>query len=233
VTGPATTQAVVRVGKATLGILDSSNAVFEISSKVVEPIVVVAPNGGEQWRSGTKQMVKWTAPSSVTSVDIDYSPDGGTTWLPVKADAPSAGANPQFEWTIPIIPARLDNSLVRVRDHANPGLSDISNAPFSLLEPIAGFEAPVAGLGGLQLLGNFPNPFAALTELRWRQARASDVEIRIYNQSGSMAGSYKVGRRDGGEQTFTISGAELASGTYMYEIHAGASVARGVMVLVR
>src|SRR5205085_9579307 len=99
------------------------------------------------------------------------------------------------------------------------------------LGAIAGFDAPVAGVRGLSLLGNFPNPFAGLTELRWRQASASDVEIRIYTQSGTIVGQYLVGRREAGNQQFVVSGADLASGSYMYEIRSGGNVARGVMLL--
>jgi hypothetical protein len=233
VTAPATTQALVRIGKLTLGIIDSSNAVFEISNKVVEPIVVVAPDGGEQLHMGETTPVKWTAPSSVTAVDIEYSSDGGGTWNLVITNIGSVGANPQYMWLVPQLSTPSANALVRVKDHSNAGLSDISNQPFSILNPIAGVEAPVAGTRGLSLLGNFPNPFAGVTDLRWRQAAGSDVEIRVYTQSGVMVSRYTAGHRESGDQHFLISGAELASGSYIYEVHAGAAVARGVMLLVR
>jgi hypothetical protein len=234
VTGPATKQAVIRVGKITQSIIDSSDAVFEISNKVVEPIVVLSPNGGEQWHVGGTELIKWTAPSSVSAVDIEYSTDGGGSggWKPVQMNVTSSGATPQYAWTIPQ-EAKSTNALVRVTDHSNPGLWDISNQSFTILDPIAGVEAPVAGMARLSVLGNFPNPFAGVTELRWRQAVASDVEIRVYAESGTMVARYMAGHREGGEQHFMISGAELSAGAYMYEIRSGGDVARGVMVLVR
>jgi photosystem II stability/assembly factor-like uncharacterized protein len=96
---------------------------------------VIRPNGGEVFASGNTEQIIWSA-TSVNRVAIDYSPDGGMSWLVVAADLPpSPGIYP---WSVPT--SATGSGLVRVRDSAQPAVFDLSDGPFT----IAGLTISVA-----------------------------------------------------------------------------------------
>ncbi len=111
--------------------------------------IVTSPNGGESWAVGSTRSIAWSRVSSMTSVNIDYSTDGGGSWTAIAAGAANTGS---YAWTVPYTPS--DSCLVRVSDAADPGSGDGSDAAFSIYVPatltISGTVtlegAPVAGV---------------------------------------------------------------------------------------
>jgi hypothetical protein len=81
-----------------LGGEDRSNVFFTINNPgnaVPEP-VLLSPNGNEQW-DGLKS-IKWTAGDAdgdVLTIDLAYSPDGGSTWESIVKDEINDGA---YKW---------------------------------------------------------------------------------------------------------------------------------------
>ena len=209
---------------------DTSNAAFEISPKVLPQLHVTRPDGGEKFKSGTTEAITWDNVPSVPKVDLHYSVDGGNTWVEIASNLDMIPN--QYIWTVPAFTSEKANSLVRIRSHSDTtNVFDISGSPFSITQ-VAGFDA-VAGVSGIKLVGNFPNPFADRTELRWLQPMGGDVEVRLYESNGTMVRSYPAGRRDAGEQSFGIRADGLASGMYIYEVRIAESIARGVMMVAR
>jgi photosystem II stability/assembly factor-like uncharacterized protein len=91
---------------------------------------LTSPNGGEVWVVGTTRHIEWVS-ASVDSVDVAYSADNGTTWLPVVGSLPAgAGSVP---WLIP--PTLSASCLVRVRDLHASDFFDVSDGPFTITEP--------------------------------------------------------------------------------------------------
>lgn len=110
-----------------------------------------------------------------------------------------------------------------------------------LADPVTGIIAE-PGTDGLprsfDLQQNYPNPFNPTTAISYQLAAASDVEITIYNTLGQKvrtlvneaqkpAGYYRAewnGRND--------AGAAVASGVYLYRLHAGDFVKVRKMLLI-
>lgn len=91
---------------------------------------IVRPNGGERWQVGSTQSINWLYAGSTSTVNIDYSTDGGQTWKSIVTAAPNSG---RYDWLIPddVSP----NTLVRVFDSETGIPSDVSDAPFAIFNP--------------------------------------------------------------------------------------------------
>lgn len=86
-------------------------------------LTLLSPNGGEVWEAGTVQSVTWSASAEsgvdAGSVDLEYSTDGGSTWLPIVSGAANDGSYP---WYVPTEPG---TARVRVvRPHRGEGVGD-------------------------------------------------------------------------------------------------------------
>ncbi|WP_225409000.1 carboxypeptidase regulatory-like domain-containing protein [Stigmatella hybrida] len=90
-------------------------------------LTVTAPNGGEQWSTGSVRNITW-ASSGVSQVNLRYSLDNGSTWALIAANVPAGlGA---YAWTLPASTSL--SALVRIADAQNGNLVDTSNATFTV-----------------------------------------------------------------------------------------------------
>ena len=84
--------------------------------------------------------------------------------------------------------------------------------------------APVGSTPNLfSLEPNFPNPFNAVTNIRFNLPQASPVELRIYNLTGHLVHSERSARLLAGTHILQwdgrgLSGISLASGVYFYRL---------------
>jgi hypothetical protein len=228
-----TTQGLVQVEAADKSAKDASNGVFSISEKVLEPIIVVTPNGGDNWMEGDKHNIVWTGPADISQVKLQYSTDGGTSWKDIANSASIAGSN-TYEWTIPqVLPNGSTSMLVKVSSMSDARY-DVSDNVFSVtLNPAGVTTTAQTGAAMLSLMGNFPNPFAAMTEVRWYQGFAGEVTVSVYDGTGRLVSWIPAGRREAGEQRLDVQAGELAGGVYYYELRCGLVSARGMMMVVR
>lgn len=90
-------------------------------------LTLLAPNGGENWKSGMTQSIWWTS-NEVQFLHLEYSTDGGGTWQPI---AQNVDANTStFAWEIPNAPS--SNCLLRVVDAGDNNTRDVSDAAFTI-----------------------------------------------------------------------------------------------------
>jgi hypothetical protein len=228
----ATKNALVRVSAGATS--DLSNLVFEITQKIVRSITVTSPNGGEVWTEAESHPVTWTSSglTSTDNVDIYYSTDFGVSWTVITSSVSATAGT--IDWTIPKLTQQTNSALVRIRYTADLTVKDQSDNQFTIKVLTSGaVPGAITGTSALQLFGNFPNPFATSTTLRWVQAGAGDVGVRIYDASGRVVRQYDAGRREAGEQHLELRAGELPSGVYQYEVQVGGAVARGMMMIVR
>jgi hypothetical protein len=103
-------------------------------ASVMPSINVAAPNGGENLFVGYKHDVKWsTIGTPIVAVDIDYSNNGGNSWIPVAQGLPNSGA---YLWIVPATPSQA--CLVRLTGRDSGGrvlATDQSNSVFSISVP--------------------------------------------------------------------------------------------------
>ena len=112
----------------------TSGASVELHLEVTElpaPVVVVgSPNGGEAWAGGTDHAITWvTIDSDKSTVDIDYSTDGGDTWDSVVTGLADTGS---YTWTVPTINTSSAKVRVTATDDSGNDGSDTSDAAFTI-----------------------------------------------------------------------------------------------------
>jgi len=130
VTGPATTQALIRISSISNSeVFDVSDAVFIIT--VPPCITVTSPDGGETWMAGTFKMITWERSGRFfDNVRIELSRDGGNHWQTIVGFTGNDGSQ---LWMV-TGPATT-NALVRVTRIFGPACSDISDAVFNITAP--------------------------------------------------------------------------------------------------
>ncbi|GAB5464640.1 MAG: hypothetical protein Kapaf2KO_00760 [Candidatus Kapaibacteriales bacterium] len=112
--------------------MDESNNTFTIKG---DGVVVISPNGGEQWATSTIQSIKWSS-RNIDILVAEYSSDNGTTWVRIGEVIANADS---LSWTLPSVSTK--NYLVRLSDKQNTSISDVSDRSFSVSGG-SGFDVP-------------------------------------------------------------------------------------------
>ncbi len=121
--------------------IDESDAVFTIEPPLP---VLLSPNGGEELNAGCATNITWVPAVFYSSVRVDYSPDGGLTWINISSGASNTGT---LSWTPPYVFS--NNYLIKVANSSNVLIADISDAPFTVQNPIE----VTSPNGGEELIG--------------------------------------------------------------------------------
>ena len=104
-------------------------------------IVVLAPNGAEEWAGGSKQEIKWNGWDYEKSypMKLEYSLDKGKAYKLITDKAENTGS---YIWTAVNVPGLgPDTALIRVSDSFDDTIADISDAPFTIfVSPSIGGE---------------------------------------------------------------------------------------------
>jgi hypothetical protein len=211
-------------------------AVFvgEDAVRVTRPRLL-SPNGGEILPAQGTAQILWETPEgwNPTRVEIQYSPDGGTTWSMVAADA---GASP-YLWSTPPEPTEEGRLQVSLFDEEGALGSDASDGDFRIREGVIGTEpAPEPTL--FVLHQNAPNPFTASTVIRYDLPEEAAVTVRFYDVSGRRVQELPQGVQPAGQHAVSWdgrdgSGRPVAAGVYFYELLAGSYRGTRRMLVVR
>ena len=87
--------------------------------------------------------------------------------------------------------------------------------------------------GNYQIL-NYPNPFNALTKIRFRLNQSSQVTIRVYNVRGQMVNQILDDKRfETGDHSISFNAVDLPSGLYFYRIETQQWSETAKMVLMK
>lgn len=117
------------------GLLDDSDGPFSIGmAPPGSRLDLAAPNGGESWKRGTKQTIRWTyAGQPGTEVSL-FLLKAGQVLQTVAARAPlGSGGAGSFSWAIPLTLAPGRDYAVRIRSAAYPDCRDQSAKTFSVV----------------------------------------------------------------------------------------------------
>jgi hypothetical protein len=117
----------IRVSSTTTSDVDFSDF-FTISGSTPF-IIVISPNGGENWPIGSIQNIRWTSSGTSGRVSVELSTNGGVSWTPIFPDLVDDGIK---EWTVPNTPS--NNCLIRITD-TDGSPSDRSDGPFRIVGP--------------------------------------------------------------------------------------------------
>jgi len=105
---------------------DISDATFIVLSPALN---LLSPKGGETFKIGEKYPILWSSNSDFSSVNIDYSSDGGTSWNNIASSEANDGS---YVWSIPSTLAPSSNYRIRVRNSSDNNSFDISDSNFTL-----------------------------------------------------------------------------------------------------
>ncbi|MFH1459976.1 MAG: hypothetical protein ABIG64_06340, partial [Candidatus Omnitrophota bacterium] len=127
----------VRIADASdVSVNDISDADFAIRAS----FDITSPDGGEVWVVGASRDITWTTVGSVTTVQLDYSTDGGATYP--NSITGSTSNTGSFPWTVPDnISAQVR---VRINDYNNINSLAASGANFKIRGSIT-VSAPNGG----------------------------------------------------------------------------------------
>ncbi len=95
-------------------------------------ILVVYPNGGEKWKPGASETIRWLSSGVTGNYTVQYSVDSGANWITLS----STVTNKFFDWTIP----NVASNKVMVRVTAT-GFRDSSDAVFTIYPFVTNLSA--------------------------------------------------------------------------------------------
>jgi parallel beta-helix repeat protein len=98
-------------------------------------LTVKGPDGGEIWVANQTFNIRWTA-HNLNAPGVTYAIDLLRAGVPVLNIAANAAGTGSFLWTVPVGLTPANDYTVRVTANGAGGLSDVSNAPFSIAEQV-------------------------------------------------------------------------------------------------
>ena len=111
---------------------------------VVNPsIAVTVPDTPLNWLVGSTQTIVWTHTLGGSTVDIDVSRDGGSTWNVIASSVTNASAT-SGSWDWVVTNPTTTSARIRVRT-ASGAVSDMSDTDFTITRPN---QVPIANAGG-------------------------------------------------------------------------------------
>jgi hypothetical protein len=217
----------VRVSDAADGVpADRSDSTFAIGNTA---IIVTTPNGGEVWQPGETHNVTWRTIGSVPNVKIDYSADGGTSWVGVVSVFPNGGS---YNWTIPTVSSV--NCLVRISDAADGTPQDQSDSTFSVgATRIMARARVVPPPGEVRIM---TNGVLGRISVELNLEKAGEVGAEVYCASGSVVRTLFSGSMQAGYHRLIWDGTNnsaraLSGGLYVVRVSTPSGVSSRAVVL--
>ncbi len=144
-------------------------------------------------------------------------------------DEPTWTPAPGFPTTrVDMLQTRESDNLVMASTHGR----GVFTAPFQMFSVSAEDDAAVAGTHTLDAA--YPNPFQREASFSLQIAQPQNVRVEVFNTAGQRVAVLHDGALPAGSpQRFTIDGAGLASGTYLYVVTGERFRDEGRVTLVR
>ena len=121
-----TEQAMIEVASTTDAKVWDRSDIFTVAD-----IDILQPDGPETWLVGTTQEVVWLSAGASETVNLAYSTNSGTTWIPLVSNYENAPGSNTYTWAVPPQPGRRVR--FRVQDGQDPdNLWAMSEADFRI-----------------------------------------------------------------------------------------------------
>lgn len=178
-------------------------------------ITVTSPNGDENWAVGSTHTIQWNSTGSITSVKVEYSTNGGSTWTTVSSSTANDGS---YTWVVPDTPS--ENCLVRISD-TSFNAADTSNNEFTISaavgEPSIGLNRQTLYFGytvggGVPIAQTIGVNNSGEGTLNW-QANTTTTWLSLGNKTGTNTGTFTV----------TLVPGSLTAGNYSGTIQVSAT----------
>jgi hypothetical protein len=120
-------------------------------------------------------------------------------------------------------------AFINLGGNAVPVTRQFTGYRITISEAVGIAEMPSQALASVK---NVPNPFASRTSFEFQMARASEVDIRVFNLLGEELWAQKV-QAKAGQNKIPFDGGSLPEGVYLYKVESGKESFTGRMVLNR
>ena len=95
-------------------------------------VTVVTPNGGESWKAGTRQTIRWTYAGVSGDVKIELMKNGIVNRVISSSTRIGTGGDGSFNWDIPSSQTAGTDYRIRVTSLSEPACTDSSNNNFTI-----------------------------------------------------------------------------------------------------
>jgi hypothetical protein len=159
-----------------------------------QTITLRRPNGGESWTVGEKHAIHWNWAGSISSVDLEYSTDGGSTWNVILSSVTNDG---DALWAVPNTPSTT--CCVKVTSATNPNVYDVSDTNFAIARPVITITRPNGGTGGESWTVGEKHA------IHWNWAGSiSSVDLEYSTDGGSTWNVILSGTTNDGDALWTV-----------------------------
>ncbi len=147
---------------------DTSDNFFTIYQST---ITVLTPNGGERWKEGSTNTIRWVS-TNVQKVKIEYSTNNGSNWTTI-VDSIQAGLG-STNWLVPNTPST--SCRVKITDLSLTTVNDVSDSNFTIYKPLLSLISPN---GGEIWFWNTQK------EIKWQSNDISKLKIELTTNDGA------------------------------------------------
>jgi hypothetical protein len=197
-----------------------------LADRIAPDVSLTSPTGGEVWTAGTSENITWVATDNtgVTEVDLAYSNDGGSSWIPIVTGLANSGS---YSWTVPEDPTVTARVRATARDGATNVASDSSAADFEIESSTVAVDPTPAFV--LSLSSGRPNPFSSRTTIHYTMPRQARMRLEVFDLSGRRIRSLDEGVREPGAHSVvwngrTDAGMDASSGLYFLRLETDGEV---------
>ena len=150
----------------------SAHASLTIRNRLDSTITVLSPAGGEAWEVNSKRTVTWTSQGDIPTVRIEYTLDGGKSFVVAAPAVPNTG---RFEWVLPSVSA--ERGYVKISEAAGKA-ADANDRAFRIIKPVY----PPLNVRGLKRENRNLGQREYINELTWdpNPENRFDRGYRIY-----------------------------------------------------
>ncbi|MGE3801845.1 MAG: T9SS type A sorting domain-containing protein [Candidatus Kapaibacterium sp.] len=177
-----TTTGLIRVKTKDGSVEDRSNATFIIREKddiILEPVILLSPNGGEEWIEGEEYAITWNPPADMVAARLAYTSDGGATWNTIDDVDATTGS---YQWVVPYISDEPINTvMVRITDTEHPTRVAQSANHFTVFPPAMLSVHPSLLPGTFAI---YPNPATADLVVDCSGIEASSITFELVDLQG-------------------------------------------------
>ncbi len=159
-------------------------------SVMISDIQLTYPTGGEIFFAGSNKVITWKAKSTSGNVALDYTLDGGQTWIPLVASTPNDG---DFTWNnIPSITTTEANIRITLLSNNHTA---ICIEPFVIVSEV-GPPAPVYPENGAVNVATDPQiswePVFGATSYQFQLSTDPEFDSYVINVLNHMSTTYNV-----------------------------------------
>jgi hypothetical protein len=178
------------------------------SFTVVTPrITLQAPNGGERFFTQTSRAITWTSQGiGGASVKIELSRDNGATFDTIIGSTPDTGS---ANWTVAGPPAA--QARIRLTALDVSGVSDVSDAPFQILDPSIKVITPNGGQEWL---------IGARQAINWTSDGVTgNVDVELSRDNGRTWTALFTDTPNDGTEVWTVAGPASSTAKIRVKMH--------------